>query len=644
MSPTCPSVPPPQVSQSEWADLWETHHAWLEGAARRQVHDPALAEEVVQDVFIRLCQLPRIPDHPAALRTWLLRCVWFTAANARRRNRRWRTETGNAENPLAQGESGATGELHDTLEELDYALGRLPATARSLILEHFFEGLSYEDLGRRHRLSPEAARKRLGRALLAMKKHFTRQGRLFPSAVFLDSFADLPHTSKSALTLIASPGTGPHPFFLMSSTQSAGLTAAVCLTLASIPLLVQHRELISLRAHSDAMSENPASSAGGRMEIHAKDSRGTDVSNSSQPPASLQSAGESGGRPGVIQSVIEALPRILSSPAGEVNQALVDTMGLILKDPVPSRREAWFGALASLLRLNDFGAVQGLFDQAGREGVLRVPELVAFSYQKGRLLGRAAVEEVVGEKPVAALDRISGALMEGWASRNRQEVYKWLEALPEGLDFKIQSLQPLFASAVREDPDFALKMVEASPRRNVPAMLRQLAQGEIDRGGADGLEAWFHRLPDKAGWGEARADLGFLVAERQSFVSAEAGLRVLEESSGEPWGGVILARRVAERFGHVNHGKVIGILDKLPAGSPLADTLTDSLFATMAQEQRNAAADFLGKNPEFVHYDRAAEAFVRGIRDQDPAAARAWAGTMKDPERRTALLAELGGL
>lgn len=586
-----------------------------------------MAEEVTQDVFLQLARQPAIPRDPVALRTWLLRCVWFLSSNARRKQARWHSAVNRLAEESQRPAVAAPAADHHDLLELDRALEGLPDKERGLLLEHFFEGRDYGELAARHGLSPEAVRKRLARSLQRLKRHFTRRGLLFPGSVLAATFGAAPFSSHAELL---TAGVSTPSFFAMNATTSAVLTAAACLTLASLPLFLQNREIQELKTSLANLS--PV------VGFAAPQTSGHPVPATSETPKKPRADATSPETSGLLGLVLRALPDITAAPAGQANRVLIDTMAHVLKDPVTARRESYFTMLCGLLRVEDFTAIQRLFDQEGERGVLRVPELVAFSHRKGQLQGQAALEEKVGSGPRATLDRISAALVEGWASQNPKAVYQWIQALPEGLDFRNQALQPLFHAAVSGNREFAMKMIEASPKANVAPMLRQLAQGELDRGGADGLEAWFRTLPDKEEWTAARRDLAFLTAERQSFAGAEAGLRWLQESFDQSWGGPELAQRIATRFGHVNHGKVIGMLELLPPEAPLAATLTDTLFATMAVHQRNLAADFLDRHPAFLHYDRAAEAFVRGIQNQDPIAARAWAATVKDPARRETLL------
>ncbi len=601
------------------------HRSWVETLARRHLNDASLAEEVTQDVFLKLSQLPSPPCDAAALRAWLLRCAWYLAANARRKRTRHQKLV--AAFAGQQIEDHKQPEYPVETEELDVALATLPALEQSLLLQYFFEGRSHAEIGARHALSAEATRKRITRALRRLHGRLERRGH----PLLVAEVASELGVSPSCVTALAGGTALGGATFLtaMTTTKSVALTAAACLGLAVIPWLHQQQRIAALRAQLAVAV--PAGAAPPRPP---------------SPPLATEKApafpaGWTADMPESLQHVASAWPRIIAAPSGEPNQALIDTLALLLRDPDAARREAAFKMLCGLLREEDLTAVQALFAAEEKRGVLRVPEYSALCFRQGQLLGREALVAKVGDPPLAPLDRLSAALLEGWASREPREAYAWLEQLPEGFAFRTQALQPFFHAALRDHPGIARQMAEEAAAPVARVMLQAMALREIDVGGVEALASWFHALPERENWREARGELAFLVAERQSFASAEAAIHTLQAGWDQPWGGEALAKKIATRFGHVNEGKVLAMLEILPVDSPLAATLADTLFASMAAHQWNVAADFLAQHPEFPHYDRAVVSFVEGIHGHNPEVARAWAATVKDAARREALQQQL---
>lgn len=263
-------------------------------------------------MFLQLARQPAIPQDSAALRTWLLRCVWFLSANARRKQARWRS----AVNRLAE-ESGSpetevpTADHHDLLE-LDRALQSLPPKERGLRLEHFFEDRNYTELAARHEISPDAVWKRVARSLIRLKAHFSRRGLLFPRAVLASTFGAMPSASPAEMLTIrcAAPS-----FFAMNATTSAVLTAAACLTLASMPLFLQNREIQALKISLASLSPAGASLS--------PESSGKVTPGNSGSPAKPRTDAAGLETTGLLGSILRALPEIAAAPAGQENRVYI---------------------------------------------------------------------------------------------------------------------------------------------------------------------------------------------------------------------------------------------------------------------------------------------------------------------------------
>jgi RNA polymerase sigma-70 factor (ECF subfamily) len=116
----------------------------VRGLIRRIVHDPALAEDLAQDTFVKVYRhLPRFDVH-RPLTSWIFRIAHHTAVDALRRRR--------AEGPLVEAApvvDPAPPEC-DRLalaRALEAALAGLRVDQRVALLLRYQEGLSYEEIG-----------------------------------------------------------------------------------------------------------------------------------------------------------------------------------------------------------------------------------------------------------------------------------------------------------------------------------------------------------------------------------------------------------------------------------------------------------------------------------------------------------------
>jgi RNA polymerase sigma-70 factor (ECF subfamily) len=100
-----------------YASLYSLHVGAVQTVVRAQVHDPAAAEDVVQDVFVRALEsLPRLDD-AERFRAWLLSIARHTAIDARRKLGRRRTVSSDTGDGAA--EADVTGGVEpDRLTEL----------------------------------------------------------------------------------------------------------------------------------------------------------------------------------------------------------------------------------------------------------------------------------------------------------------------------------------------------------------------------------------------------------------------------------------------------------------------------------------------------------------------------------------------
>ena len=135
--------------QDALAEAFRRHGGAVFGLARRLVGDDALAEEVVQEVFLRLWQQPdRFDAERGSLRSFLLtqshgRSVDLLRSEGARRRREERDARSTAE-------SGYDLELEvwdlAVAERVQEALGQLPESERRAIELAYFKGHTYREV------------------------------------------------------------------------------------------------------------------------------------------------------------------------------------------------------------------------------------------------------------------------------------------------------------------------------------------------------------------------------------------------------------------------------------------------------------------------------------------------------------------
>ncbi len=133
------------------------------------VHDPALADDVVQETMLKAWRRSPVPAGEEIPKAWLLKVARNTAISLLRSRR----EDLHGPDTLPEGPAGAettrTVEGRAQLAELWEAMRHLDEDARSLIVLKEVDGLSYEEIAAALDLPLPTVKTRLFRARKALK-------------------------------------------------------------------------------------------------------------------------------------------------------------------------------------------------------------------------------------------------------------------------------------------------------------------------------------------------------------------------------------------------------------------------------------------------------------------------------------------
>lgn len=219
----------------EW--IVQRHGGRVYGTALRALNgDVALAEDAAQAVFTVMARkAARLVSHPS-LAAWLHRAAMLEASYLRRREATHRHAQHTYAAMMATSHSS---ESDSPRPDLDDALERLPASDRVVLIQRFYEALSFADIAARLGKTEAAVRKQCARALAKMERLLRRRGVVVSAAglgTVLASYAKAELPAKLALSLPGHAAAGAttlpalhsalHSFALMTYGHKTGLTAA----------------------------------------------------------------------------------------------------------------------------------------------------------------------------------------------------------------------------------------------------------------------------------------------------------------------------------------------------------------------------------------------------------------------------------
>ncbi len=172
-----------EKSEAAFGELVRRHVNLVYPIALRQCGgDAHLAEDVAQRVFTDLARKARQLSSHAVIGGWLYRSTQFAASDvvrAERRRRAREQEASAMHETFSSPSNSATGSDADWQKltpVLDQAIGELAATDRDAVVLRFFEGRPFAEIGATLRLTDDAARMRVDRALDKLRAALTRRG------------------------------------------------------------------------------------------------------------------------------------------------------------------------------------------------------------------------------------------------------------------------------------------------------------------------------------------------------------------------------------------------------------------------------------------------------------------------------------
>jgi RNA polymerase sigma-70 factor (ECF subfamily) len=176
MNPRGPDMATDLTDPARFEQAYDEHHRSVYAAAFRVLGNGAQAQDVVQDVFLRLWRRPRSFDASRGELGGYLRMVarsravdvWREAQAAGRATDRMKIVVADEE-PRAEDRPSYVVERGETRDTVRDALGRLPLAQREALVLAYFGGLTADEVARRIHVPLGTAKSRIRLGLEKMR-------------------------------------------------------------------------------------------------------------------------------------------------------------------------------------------------------------------------------------------------------------------------------------------------------------------------------------------------------------------------------------------------------------------------------------------------------------------------------------------
>lgn len=171
-----PGAPRPADGPAAFLDLYRRHRADLLAFLVRYLRDATLAEDVLQETFVRVhANLDAAP--PCSFRAWVHRVARNVATDALRRETKQERLAPAAPPPAAPPGPDAEAASREAVDRARAALATLPDEERALLLQRHASGLTLDELAAAWDCTERTIRNRLERAAQALARALVEGGR-----------------------------------------------------------------------------------------------------------------------------------------------------------------------------------------------------------------------------------------------------------------------------------------------------------------------------------------------------------------------------------------------------------------------------------------------------------------------------------
>lgn len=152
------------ISPDDFEKLFKANHKDLCRLAKRIVNDSENAQDIVQDVFVKVWNL-RDSLHTTSLKSYLYSATTNTSLNYLEKNKKTEKISSLKIESLTASQHPNTKELENLV---DKAIEKLPPRCKVIFILNRFEGLRYKQIAETLNISQKTVENQMGKALRIM--------------------------------------------------------------------------------------------------------------------------------------------------------------------------------------------------------------------------------------------------------------------------------------------------------------------------------------------------------------------------------------------------------------------------------------------------------------------------------------------
>lgn len=652
-------------AESAFRELVDRYLGMVLGCAERATGNRETAQEVAQSVFTVLARKAGTIREGVPLGAWLHRATVYEASRSRHRELRRREKMKAFANHMkTDGETTATSETwKEVLPLIDSAVNRLSRSDRGVVLQRFFEGRSYRDIGSRLGKSEDAIRKQVQRALAKLARVLGQRGVAVTGTVLASLMGSELSKAAPAAEMVGAVSTEAVAMAVPVAAVGIPKSVLIAVILAAVPLTVQWKVNAAYASEVAELNEEPGTAGGDAATPRSRSGPGDGTTGSAPLRTGVdlrvlrQALEELEKTPDEMRSLFAVLTLLHQLEHDQLAEAFrmveeLSGMKLFVHDALFARW-ARFDPTEAIAQAQEIRwssgrlhALQGIFDYwitEDTDGALAAMGELSLGFHHRGMLRDDAIYALVAADPVGAVERLDQdldageraklleALSWGWPKIDPAEALKWAATLSDPVE-RQKTLPIVLGEVAKNDPESALETAMSLEDR----LMRE-----------ESLDMLFRRWSMKSVEEAMRVFTEVLPPEMRS---AKAIDHLCWSCAGQPvdrvlgWSAQIPDANVRHKYlsmvASSRSGDIEGSLEllaKVPE-CKWREHAVANIVGAWLPENEEAALRWLEELPPSHSRDAGVANASWELADEQPRKATEWAATIADPERRPKIL------